>query len=118
MGRGAEIAALAATTFACACGSAAAASAPKVTYDDTFTTRTPGAPTGRIFNDSFADANDPQAKPPPVSHFHLDLPPGAHFDTSAVAQCTAGDAELLAQGASACPAASRVGGEVFVGDTS
>jgi hypothetical protein len=117
MGRGIGIAAAAATTLACAYGTAAAASEPKVTYDDTFTTPTPGASAGRIFNDSFADAGDPHAKPPPVSHFHLQLPPGAHFDTFAVAQCTASDAQLLAQGASACPAASRVGGEVFVGDT-
>jgi hypothetical protein len=38
------------------------------------------------------------------------LPPGSRFDGAAVPACRAGDAELLALGAAACPAASRIGG--------
>jgi hypothetical protein len=117
MDRGTTAAAVAAGALACACSSAMAQTPAKVTYDDTFTTRAPGAPAGRIFNDSFANADDPSAKPPPVSHFHLQLPPGGRFDTGAIARCTASDAEMMARGAAACPAASKVGEEVFVGDT-
>src|SRR3954447_16154452 len=117
MGRGAGIAATAAGAFAYACAGAAAQSPAVVTYDDTFTTTTPGAPTGRLFIDTFTNADDPNAKPPPVSHFHLQLPRGARFDTGAIAQCTASDAELMADGAAACPDESHVGSEVFLGDT-
>lgn len=117
MGRGAGVAAVAASAFAVVGGSAAAQSPALVTYDDAFTTRAPGAPAGRDFTDTFTNADDPAAKPPPVSHFHLQLPPGARFDTGAVEQCAASDAQLMAQGAAACPDASRVGEEVFLGDT-
>jgi hypothetical protein len=117
MSRGTRIAAAAATAFACSYGSAAAQSPAIVTYDDTFTTRTPGAPAGRIFIDTFTNADDPNAKPPPVSHFHLQLPPGARFDTDAIEQCTASDAELMLQGASACPEESHIGEEVFIADS-
>jgi hypothetical protein len=70
-----------------------------------------------VFHDEFFDARDASAKPPPVQHVHVQLPHGARFDTSAVARCTASDAELAAQGASVCPSGSRVGTEVFSFDT-
>jgi hypothetical protein len=117
MGRGAGVAAVAASAFAASGASAAAQSPAVVTYDDTFTTRAPAAPTGRIFIDTFTNADDPAAKPPPVSHFHLQLPPGARFDTGAVTRCSANDAALMAQGAAACPEDSQVGSEVFLADT-
>ena len=117
MGRGAGIAATAAGVFACTAAGAAAQSPAVVTYDDTFTTTAPGTPTGRDFIDTFTNADDANAKPPPVSHFHLQLPHGARFDTGAIAQCTASDAELMADGAAACPEESHVGGEVFLADT-
>src|SRR3954471_20820827 len=98
---------------------AAAAAEPtaRVEYSDAFTTRVPGVPSGRVFHDEFFDARDASAKPPPVQHVHVQLPHGARFDTSAVPLCTASDAELMAQGAAACPAASKVGSEVFSFDT-
>lgn len=117
MSRGTRIAAVAATAFACSSGAAAAQSPAIVTYDDTFTTRTPGAPAGRIFIDTFTNADDPGAKPPSVSNFQLQLPPGARFDTDAIPQCTASDAELTLQGAAACPEDTHIGGELFLADT-
>jgi hypothetical protein len=117
MSRGTRIAAAAATAFACTSGAAAAQSPAIVTYDDTFTTRTPGAPSGRIFIDTFTNADDPDAKPPSVSNFQLQLPPGARFDTDAIPQCTAADAELMLQGAAACPEDTHIGGELFLADT-
>ena len=50
------------------------------------------------------------AQPPPVRRARLRFPRGTRFDTSAVPRCTATDAELQAQGASACPGGSRLGG--------
>lgn len=110
-------AALAAIAVIAPSADAAAEPTARVEYTDAFTTRAPGAPTGRVFYDEFFDAKDPQAKPPAVQHFHLQLPPGARFDTSAVPACGASDAELMAQGAAACAPGSEVGKEVFQFDT-
>jgi hypothetical protein len=89
----------------------------RVDYTDFFSTRTPGAPAGRTFTADFFSTADPNAKPPPLTHVHVDLPEGARFNTDAVAQCTATDAQVIAQGASACPEGSRLGGGVIVVDT-
>jgi hypothetical protein len=88
-----------------------------VEYTDAFSTRTPGAPAGRTFTADFFDSADPAAKPPPLTHVRVELPEGARFDTSAVPQCTATDAEIVAQGAAACEEGSRIGGGVIDVDT-
>src|SRR5947199_6070170 len=111
------VAALVAAAVASGAAPATAAGPAKVTYNDRFTTTTPGASSGRLFSDAFADPADPQAKPPAVAHFRLDLPAGARFDTTAIPECGATDAQLMAQGASACATGSRIGGEVFTADT-
>src|SRR3954468_12897061 len=108
---------LAAALVSIACESAAAEPTARVEYSDAFTTRTPGAPSGRLFHDEFFDARDASAKPPPVQHFHFQLPKGAHFDTGAVPACGASDAELMARGADACTPGSQVGTEVFSFDS-
>src|SRR3954453_14086010 len=91
--------------------------AARVEYRDAFTTRAPNTPSGRLFYDEYFDAADPNAKPPAVQHVHEQLPAGAHFDTTAVPLCTASDAELMAEGASACDPKSQVGSEVYSFDT-
>src|SRR3954471_1848850 len=96
---------------------ATAAAAARVDYSDAFTSRAPGSPSGRVFHDEYFDAADPNAKPPAVQHVHEQLPKGAHFDTTAVPLCTASDAELMAEGASACDPKSQVGREVYSFDT-
>jgi hypothetical protein len=108
---------LSAAAFAIACQSAAAEPTATVQYRDVFTTKRPGAPSGRIFYDEFFNAKDRSAKPPPVQHVHVQLPHGARFNWRAVPLCTASDAELMAEGESACPAGSKVGKEVFTFDT-
>ena len=45
------------------------------------------------------------------------LPRGGRYDTSAPELCTATDAELIAQGGSACPPGSAIGGGVVTVDT-
>jgi hypothetical protein len=94
-----------------------ATAAARVEYRDAFTTRAPNTPSGRTFHDEYFDARDPNAKPPAVQHVHEQLPKGARFDTTAVPLCTASDAELMAEGASACDPKSKVGSEVYSFDT-
>ena len=95
----------------------ASADHARVDYTDAFSTRTPGSPSGRTFTADFFDSRDPQAKPPPVSHVHVLLPEGARFNTNAVPQCTATDAQIVAQGPGACEEGSKLGGGVIVVDT-
>jgi hypothetical protein len=88
---------------------AAQANHVRIQYGDTFTTRTPGAATGRTFSVDFFNAQDPNAKPAPLAHARYEMPPGSRFNTGALPRCTATDAQLMAQGASACEDGSRIG---------
>jgi hypothetical protein len=117
LGTKATAAAAAAAATLVACQSAAAEPTASVDYRDGFTTKTPGAASGRVFHDEFFDAKDRSAKPPPVQHIHIQLPHGGRFNWRAVPLCTASDAELMAEGESACPPASKVGHEVYTFDT-
>lgn len=118
MGKG-KRQAMAAGVVAASLAAPAAASADhaRVDYTDTFSTRTPGAATGRTFTADFFHTADPAAKPPPVTHVHVLLPEGGRFNTNAVPQCTATDAQIVAQGAAACQEGSKVGQGVIVVDT-
>src|SRR4051794_28112250 len=113
MNKASHAALIAAAAVSVAAETAAAQPTARVEYSDAFTTRTPGTATGRLFHDESFDARDASAKPPPVQHVHVQLPHGARFDWRAVPICTASDAELMAEGPSACPAGSKVGTEVF-----
>src|SRR4051812_32059609 len=97
--------------------SAATAAAARVDYSDAFTTRAPGTPSGRVFHDEYFNASDANAKPPAVQHVHVQFPKGTRIDTGAVPLCKASDAELMAEGASACDPKSQIGSEVFSFDT-
>ena len=119
MRRGTAIAKAGAAALAIAATAAPAVNAAnaRVEYTDVFTTQEPGAPTGRVFYDEYFDADDPNRKPPSLSHIQVRLPPGARFNTDAVAQCRAPDPQLVAQGPAACPEESVVGTEVYLIDT-
>ncbi len=97
---------------------AAAVSEPRrQTYNERFTTDLPGTSTGRMYAIDFSNPNDPDAKPHAFSHLHVELADGTRFDTTALPQCTASDAELMAAGESACPDGSRVAKDETVIDT-
>jgi hypothetical protein len=96
---------------------AAAAEPPRQSYSDRFTTDVPGAASGRTYLIDWVNPDDPEAKPNSFSHLHVDLAEGARFDTTAIAQCKASDAELMAAGASACPADSQVAIDETLVDT-
>lgn len=123
-GRGAAVLAIATAAVGASGGSALAASA-RIGYRLQFTTPQRDRPTGATLRIRIQDPGapagqapyDPHAKkPPPVSHVHYQLAPGVRFDTTAIPQCTATDAELMLAGPSACPAGSRVGHDDLVID--
>lgn len=58
----------------------------------------------------YVNPDDRTAKPPAVQTVVETLAPGSRIDTSVPARCGASDAELMRDGATACPTASRVGG--------
>jgi len=105
--------------FALAAPVAAAQNEPPrlVNYVDRFSSELPGTSTARHTETDLGDPTDPEAKPKAVSHVHVELAPGTVVDTAAVPRCEASDPELMAAGAEACPADSRVGQGVFDFDT-
>jgi hypothetical protein len=73
--------------------------------------------TSEHFVFDYRNPEDPGAKPPAVRRVVTILPRGARYDTSVPGSCTASDAELMAQGAGACPKRSAIGGGVVTVDT-
>lgn len=86
----------------------AANASPAGTLDVGFTTKQPATGSGVKVKISYASPDG--GKPSPVRKATISFPPGSVLDGSAVPSCPASDAELMAQGRSACPAASRLGG--------
>ena len=82
---------------------AAAAAEVRQTARLRFTTPVPGAATGTVLDIEYRDPADADAKPPAVRRVVTDARPGARYDTSVPAACEASDAELMLQGAAACP---------------
>jgi hypothetical protein len=73
-------------------------------------TQEPGDEARMSFDVRYRNASDPNAKPPAVTGAVFRLPAGTRIATSSVPQCEATDEELRAQGTSACPPETRVGG--------
>ena len=69
----------------------------------------PGVPTALTFSVDYHQPGDASAKPPAVRTVIETLAQGARFDTAVPGQCTAPDAQLMAQGETACPPDSKVG---------
>src|SRR4051812_6154390 len=99
---------------ACALG---AADAPRQTASFTWTTTARSAPTGYSMAVDIDDPSDPEAKPHSLRELVIEFPPGTRTDTTAVPQCHATDAELMLEGAAACPGDTRIGGGTIVTDT-
>jgi hypothetical protein len=77
----------------------------------------PGKSTGERFVVDYVNPGDPTAKPPAVRRVVTMLPLRSRYDTSVPGLCAATDAELMAEGAAACPRDSRIGGGVVTVDT-
>lgn len=74
----------------------------------TFTTTEPGAATGGRLDVQIRHPSNPDAKPPALAQIVIDHPEGTRFDLSVPETCTATDAQLVEQGAAACPPGSKV----------
>ncbi len=74
-----------------------------------FTTERPGKPSGLRLDIDYVNPDDRDAKPVAVRRVVETLARGSRIDTSVPDLCQASDAELIAQGESACPSDSRVG---------
>jgi hypothetical protein len=95
----------------------AATDAPYQSSEYTLDQKRPGKPTAEHFKFDYVNPEDPDAKPPVVKKVVTILPKGARYDASVPGSCTAGDEELMLQGAAACPEDSRIGGGVITVDT-
>jgi hypothetical protein len=92
-----------------AADAAAAQSGARQSAEIRFVEQRPGVPTALTLSVDYVNPDDPGAKPPAVRTVVETLAPNAHFDTSVPERCAASDAQLMAQGESACPAGSKVG---------
>ena len=82
---------------------------PRADFDLEFTTRRTNASAGTRTRVFYRNPSDPNAKPPAVRSVVTTFPAGTRFDTSAAPVCNASDPQLVAEGAGACPAGSRIG---------
>jgi hypothetical protein len=98
---------LAATALAAVAAPAVAEPPRLARYVDRFTTARPGASSGRHAETDLIDPKN--GKPPSFSHVRVAFARGTAVDTRALPACAASDPELMAQGAAACPAGTRVG---------
>jgi hypothetical protein len=100
-----------------AIGAAGATTGRRADFDLRFSTASPGAHAALVLHVVYKAADDPNAKPSPIRKVVVVAAPGTHFDTGAVAKCTATDDELMAEGSSACPPESRIGAGKLTADT-
>src|SRR4051794_13117184 len=88
---------------------ARAESTPAADFELGLGSREPAASTGVTLRITFKNPDDPNAAPSPQRKVTIELPRGTRIDGTKVPVYTAPDPQLQAQGAEACPAASRVG---------
>jgi hypothetical protein len=101
-----------ALTAAVACVPAAAARAattPRGDFRLDFGVHKPGKATTLELHIRYK-GRDPAGKPSPIRHIVMRAPAGTRFDTTALPRCTAYDEQLRADGDSACPPGSHLGG--------
>jgi len=108
---------LTALVLAASAAVAIAVDAPYQTSSYTLDQKRENRPTAEHFQFDYVNPDDPEAKPPAVKKVVTILPKGARYDATVPGSCTASDAELMLQGAAACPEDSRIGGGVITVDT-
>jgi len=87
----------------------AVASAGRTDFDLRYTSQRPGTMTGLAIKLRYKAADDPDAKPSPLTKLVLDLPEGSVLGAGPQPPCMATDNELRASGRSACPPETKVG---------
>ena len=87
----------------------ALASSQATTFSFKQSTRAEGAPTGIAFKVEFGDPDAANGLPSGLKDFKITVPKGAKIDPAGATQCKTTAADLMAKGAAACPASSRIG---------
>lgn len=105
------------TAFGALAAQAGARSAARQKAEMRFTTEKADHSSGLRLSIDYRNPSDRQAQPPAVRQVVEKLARGGRFDTSVPELCPASDAELMAEGADACPDGSRVGTGVITFDT-
>jgi hypothetical protein len=95
--------------LAAATATVALAASEIATFSVKHSTKATGASTGISFKTTFADPDAATGLPSGVKSFVIKLHKGTKIDPAGATQCTATNAELMAQGPAACPAASKIG---------
>jgi hypothetical protein len=85
------------------------------TFELTYLSRHPGAPSGQVPLMTWSDPGAPNEVPKTIKRIELTFHRGTRFDTSALARCRATDAELKSNGVAACPKGSKLGAGHTVG---
>jgi hypothetical protein len=75
----------------------------------TYLSRVPGAASGQVPALTWSDPGAPNGVPKVIKRIVFTFARGTRFDTSALKRCHATDAQLKADGPSACPKASKLG---------
>jgi hypothetical protein len=79
------------------------------TFALTFSTATPGAPSGLDVSAAWSDPGAVNGVPKAVTKLEFTGPPGTTFDTSALPRCRASDEDIANLSVRACPRSSKIG---------
>ena len=91
------------------------------TFGLTYSSQSPGSPSGFDVASTWSDPGEPGGKPKEVVKIKLVFAPGTRLDTSALPVCRASDAKVQRRALKACPASTKVGsvrteGAISTGD--
>ncbi len=100
---------LAALTLLALTAATALAASETTTFSFKQTSKGEDASTGIAFKTAFGDPAAPGGVPAGLKSFKIVMAKGTKIDPAGAVQCKATDAELMAEAAAACPAASKIG---------
>jgi hypothetical protein len=103
------LAALSIAVVAAGGGTAALAASEATKYSVKHLTKVPGSSTGISFKITFGDPDAAGGLPAGLQSFKLKLHKGTKIDPAGAPQCTVTSEDLMAKGAAACPANTRIG---------
>jgi hypothetical protein len=94
---------------AAATATVAFASSQATTFSFKQSSHAEGSSTGIAFNVAFGDPDVPNGLPSGLKDFKITMHKGSKIDPAGAPQCKTTSANLMAKGAAACPASTRIG---------
>jgi hypothetical protein len=79
------------------------------TFQGSYSSQTPGSPSGFDALATWSDAGEPGAKPKEIQKIKVLLNPGSRLDTAALPVCKASDEDVQVRAVRACPAKTILG---------